>query len=131
MLLVDDDPTFRNLLREVLLNEGYEVYAAENGEEAIHKLSAVRPDIIVSDIYMPVMDGLLLHRDVRNNPLYATLPFLFISGYSDAYTLTSFADPRYDGFFCKSNPLQEMKDWIKHLTTPLDKRDKYLPGSPP
>lgn len=129
VLLVDDDPTFRNLLHDLLLNEGHEVLAVENGEEAMRRLAVVRPDIIVTDIYMPVMDGAQLHKNVRDNPLYATLPFLFISGYDDGSTHTSHWDPRYDGFHCKNKPLEEMKNWIEYLTTSLEKRDKYPPGN--
>ena len=85
----------------------------QNGEEAMRQLSVVRPDIIVTDIFMPVLDGAQLHTNVRSIPLYETIPFLFISGYDDGSTHTSLWDPRYDGFYCKSKPLEETKNWIK------------------
>ncbi len=128
VLIVDDEPAFRFLVRDILMADGFDVLTAENGQEALRKLSIVHPDIIVSDIYMPIMDGVNLHKSVRENPMYATLPFLFVSGYSDEYALTSVRDPRYDGFLRKGRPPQEIKEWIKYLTTPEDKRDKYLPG---
>ncbi len=128
ILLVDDDPTYRNLLLEVLTVEGYDVCAVKNGEEALHKLPVLLPDIIVADINMPVIDGPQLHHLVRSNPVYATLPFLFISGYSDAFTLIS-ADSRYDGFSLKGRPLHEIKKWIEYLTTPSYKLNNSLSGA--
>ncbi|HXF99726.1 MAG TPA: response regulator, partial [Bacteroidota bacterium] len=64
VLVVDDEPAYRLMVRELLLAEGHDVLLAENGQEALRKLSIVAPDIIVSDIYMPVMDGRKLHRAV-------------------------------------------------------------------
>lgn len=128
VLFVDDEPAYRLLVRELLMADGFDVLTAENGEEALRKLSVVQPDIIVSDVYMPIMDGAKLHRLVRENPLYEKLPFLFVSGYNDEYTMYSVRDPRYDGFLRKGRPSQELKEWIKYLTAPEDKRGKLLPG---
>ncbi|MEO8167443.1 MAG: response regulator [bacterium] len=128
VLVVDDEPEFRLLVRDLLMSDGFDVLTAENGQDALRKLSVVHPDIVISDIYMPIMDGVKLHKMVRENPTYATLPFLFVSGYSDEYALNSMRDPRYDGFLRKGRPHNEIKEWIKYLTTPEDKRDKFLPG---
>ncbi len=130
VLVVDDEPSFRLAAREVLMAEGYDVLTAENGEEALRKLSLIEPDIIVSDIYMPVMDGRKLHRAVREMPRYEKLPFLFVSGYSDQQTMTAMCDPRYDGFASKSSPAEDLISWIKYLTTPVEKRGGTFPGQP-
>lgn len=128
VLVVDDEPAYRMIVRELLMDDGFEVLTAENGEEALRKLSVIHPDIVVSDIYMPVMDGQKLHRSVRENPRYEKLPFLFVSGYNDAHTMQSVRDPRYDGFVSKGGSADELKKWIKYLTTPEDKRSRFLPG---
>lgn len=118
------------MVRDLLMAEGHAVLMAENGEEALRKLSVMQPDIIVSDIYMPVMDGRKLYRAVREIPRYEKLPFLFVSGYSDEQTLSAVQDPRYEGFFRKGNSPQEFLEWITYLTTPLEKRSNVLPGQP-
>lgn len=128
VLIVDDEPEYRMTVREVLMKEGYDVLTAENGEEALGKLAVIQPDIIVSDVYMSVMDGQKLHQLVREDPRYRKLPFLFVSGYSDDYTLNTVRDPRYDGFLRKGTSSQELKEWIQYLTTPEEKRSKFLPG---
>jgi len=57
VLIADDDVQIRRLLSRYLLTEGYEVWAAENGEEALYLASLHQPDLIVLDLSMPVMDG--------------------------------------------------------------------------
>lgn len=128
VLVVDDEPSYRILLREILMSNGHDVLTAENGDEGLRKLSIVTPDIVISDIYMPIMDGVKFHRSVRSNPNYEKLPFLFVSGYSDDYTLNSMRDPRYDGFLRKGGSEHQINDWIEYLTTPEEKRSKLLPG---
>lgn len=75
VLLVDDEPSYRLTLREILQAEGYEVFVAENGEVALRKLGMIEPNIIIADVYMPVMDGRKLHRAVREMPRFEKLPF--------------------------------------------------------
>ena len=57
MLVVDDDPDIRELLFTALADEGFEVVPAANGEEALAIIKTFRPDVIVLDLMMPVMDG--------------------------------------------------------------------------
>lgn len=128
ILVVDDEAQYRLLLRDLLKQSGHDVFVAENGADALQKLSRIEIDFIISDIYMPVMDGVKFHRAVREMPRYESLPFLFISGYSDEYTLGTATDPRFDGFFRKGHSPAELQEWITYLTTPVEKRGKFFPG---
>ena len=128
ILVVDDEPQYRLILRSVLMAEGYDVLLAEHGEEALTKLKGTHVDLIVSDIYMPVMDGIKLHRKVRSAPETADMPFLFASAYDDQHTLEVVKNPRKEGFFKKARPVEELMEWIRFLTTPEDKRPKLPPG---
>jgi CheY-like chemotaxis protein len=65
VLVVDDDSTARELNREILLQSGGEVRACTSGDEALDVLRQWRPDVMVSDIEMPGMDGYSLIRQVR------------------------------------------------------------------
>jgi CheY-like chemotaxis protein len=131
ILVVDDDEGQRLMLKDLLTLEGWDVLLAENGEEALGKLKRWKMDIVISDIYMPVMDGFRLRNAVREMPGWATLPFLFISGYDDQYTLEAVKDPKIEGFFRKGKPIAELKEWILYLTAPEEKRPKYTPGRKP
>jgi CheY-like chemotaxis protein len=128
ILVVDDEPAYRNVLRSVLQNAGYDVVLAENGEDGLKKLKESKIDLVISDIYMPLMDGIRFHKEVRALPECATLPFLFVSAFDDQHTLEAVKDPRYDGFLRKARPVDEMKEWISFLTTPVEKRSKFPPG---
>jgi CheY-like chemotaxis protein len=57
ILVVDDEPSLRQLMAEVLADAGYDVRASENGAEALAMLRDVRPDVVVVDLMMPVLDG--------------------------------------------------------------------------
>jgi CheY-like chemotaxis protein len=131
ILVADDDEGQRLMLRNLLTMEGWEVFLAEDGEEALEKMALAKMDIIVSDIYMPVMDGFRLRNTVRAIAGYETLPFLFISGYDDQYTLQAVKNPKIEGFFRKGKPIEELKEWVLYLTAPEEKRPKFPPGQKP
>lgn len=128
VLVVDDETDYRMLLRALLQAEGYEVVMAGNGEEALEKLEEQPVDLIVSDIFMPVMDGIKLYRKVRLMALYQELPFLFVSAHNDTHALDAIRDPRFDGFLSKGRPIEEFLDWIEYLLTPVENRPSSLPG---
>jgi CheY-like chemotaxis protein len=118
-------------MRSILSAEGHEVVLAENGEDALEKLSDGGIDIVITDIYMPVMDGIKFHRTARTKPALEAVPFLFVSAFDDQHTLEAVKDPRYDGFLRKARPVEELLEWIKYLTTPEGERPKIPPGPMP
>ena len=65
VLVVDDDPDIRELLFTALEDEGFEVVPAGNGQEALAIIRTFRPDVIVLDLMMPVMDGLQFAHELR------------------------------------------------------------------
>ncbi len=128
ILVVDDEPEFRIIMRSVLRAEGMDVILAEHGQEALEKLKETKFDLVITDIYMPVMDGIKLHRAVRAMPEFEKLPFLFVSAYDDQHTVEAVKDPRYEGFFRKAKPVPEMMAWIQYLTTPEERRPRMPPS---
>ena len=67
ILVVDDDPHIRELVRHFLRNEGFDVHEAADGEEALAKLESVKADLVILDIMMPNMDGWELCRRLREH----------------------------------------------------------------
>ena len=131
ILVVDDEATHRMLMRNYLLMEGWTVFTAEDGEEALEKMGKQKIDLIVSDVYMPIMDGIKLHRTIREIPGYERLPFLFVSAYDDEHTMDAVKDPKIDGFLKKGKPVSELKEWILYLSGSEDQRSKLPPGQTP
>jgi chemosensory pili system protein ChpA (sensor histidine kinase/response regulator) len=78
-LVVDDSLTMRKVLSRVLEREDFEVVTANDGMDAIEKLQEVTPDIILTDIEMPRMDGFEFSRYVRDNPATLNIPLIVIS----------------------------------------------------
>jgi sigma-B regulation protein RsbU (phosphoserine phosphatase) len=79
VLLVDDDPNILTLLEYTFRQQGYETVSAENGAVALELLDATNPDLIVTDVMMPVVDGYELCQRVRSDHRWRTLPFIFLS----------------------------------------------------
>ena len=79
ILLVEDSRDVRTVLVSSLELERYIVYQADNGQSGLKVLQAVTPDLIVSDINMPRMNGIEFFKAVRQNPLWTTIPFIFLT----------------------------------------------------
>ena len=83
ILIVDDEPDVLFLLRLTLETAGYEVVEASHGGEALNAIRASRPNRLVTDLMMPVMDGRELIRQVRESPETADLPIMLLSANPD------------------------------------------------
>ena len=83
ILVVEDDPSIRGLVSEVLRDDGYEVSEACNGAEALNAVRERRPDLIVLDLMMPVMDGWAFVEECRREPGCDDVPILVTSASHD------------------------------------------------
>lgn len=83
ILLVDDEPVFREAIRMKLLNEGFEVMVAEDGEQALKILGRHDFRLIISDIVMPFISGLDLIQHIRSKNI--TTPLLIVSAMEGPY----------------------------------------------
>jgi putative two-component system response regulator len=83
LLIVEDNHDLRNGLREILAFEGYNVLVAANGRQALEQMDQTLPDLIISDITMPQMDGYDFFNAVRQRPEGVTIPFIFLTAHGD------------------------------------------------
>lgn len=114
ILIIDDDEFFVKLMSEELGDEGYEVRHAANGAEAILMLRHLKPNLIILDIVMPVMDGMeVLGPIVRS---YEDIPVILHSSYEDFRK--DFKSWAADAYLVKSGDFTELKSVVRRLLRP-------------
>ena len=79
ILVVDDSQTMRQMVAFTLRESNFEVVEAEHGQDALAKLDGQKLDLIVTDLNMPVMDGITFIREVRSRPATRYLPILMLT----------------------------------------------------
>jgi two-component system, chemotaxis family, chemotaxis protein CheY len=79
ILIVDDSASVRTVARMALRERGYEVLEAANGQEALLKLDAERCNLVISDVNMPVMDGITLLKEIKRHPHYKFTPVIMLT----------------------------------------------------
>jgi len=79
ILIVDDSPTERYYLTDILVKNGFSVSTAENGEDALLKMRADRPELILMDVVMPGANGFQVTRSIARDPELSTVPVIICS----------------------------------------------------
>ncbi|HJT87690.1 MAG TPA: response regulator transcription factor [Bryobacteraceae bacterium] len=98
ILVVDDEPQIRRIMRTTLTGAGYEIDDAKTGEEALVKLREFRPDLILLDINMPGMGGLAACREIRADPNVA---IIMLTVHNTEAAKVEALDAGADDFICK------------------------------
>ena len=113
ILVVEDEESLRLLYEEELKAEGYEVLTAGNGREAIQQLETGKPDLVLLDIVMPVMDGMEALGRILGKE--RTVPIIIHTSYPGYRE--DFMSWAADAYVTKSSDLQELKDTVRRLLT--------------
>lgn len=114
ILIIEDDELIRENLIELFTNEGYLVFASENGRKGLLKAFESVPDIIVSDIMMPEMDGFQVYKSIRSEPLLSVIPFIFLSALSDRLHIRSGMVLGADDYITKPFINSELLEAVKN-----------------
>lgn len=101
ILVVDDEPMARTLLRLMLVRAGFEVIEAENGYDALTKIEAKAPDVVILDVMMPEMDGFTVCEKLRANAQTAHLPIIMLSAKTDQQSIKRGKDAGADEYLTK------------------------------
>lgn len=79
ILIVEDNQILREGLRDILSYEGFSIFTAVHGQDALDQMRTITPDLILSDISMPEMDGITFFKSVRSHSDWVTIPFVFLT----------------------------------------------------
>lgn len=141
ILLVDDEPDILEFMEYNLQKEGYQVLLGKNGMEAVEIAKKERPDLIILDIMMPMMDGIEACRMIRTNPLLKNTIITFLTARNEDYSQIAGFDVGADDYISKPIKPRVMLSRIKALLRRLNgvandnglkignieiDRDKYL-----
>jgi len=114
ILVVEDEHTLRRLL-EYRLGKQYDVRTAANGEEALEKVQESIPDLIISDIMMPKMDGFALQSALQQQKNARAVPFIFLTAKADEHSRTKGMRTGVDDYITKPFDIEQLLSRIERL----------------
>lgn len=115
ILVADDEPDYRNLVRMALEPEGFSITEAENGTIALEKMYDLNPDLLLLDINMPGMNGYAVCQKVRKDPAYCHLPIIMLTVKKTAPAQTKGLEIGADDYIIKPFQPEELVVRIKSL----------------
>jgi putative two-component system response regulator len=113
ILIVEDDPAMMIALRDILEGEGYGVVTASDGRSALQALQVELPALILSDISMPVMDGIELFEMVRKEPRTAGIPFIFLTARGTSEDVFAGKSLGADDYITKPVTIQQLVSVVR------------------
>jgi len=118
VFVVDDDPVVCRLAQYVLERAGYSVDVFYDGEDALAALERGRPNVVVTDLMMPRMNGLsLLHR-IRANVAWSALPVIIFTARSEAHELQQAEEAGANQFLSKPFSSAQLLDAVRRFASP-------------
>ena len=124
ILVVEDHADSRELLRRLLESAGAEVLPARDGIEAIGILERRTPDIVLTDIRMPRMDGVQLAERIKNDLRWARIPMIAVTAYNTADDLRKTLEAGFDGHLEKPINLDALLTTVRRLLRPKRTRPR-------
>lgn len=112
ILVVDDEFSIIEVLRDVLLDEGYDVITANNGQEGWTCIEKKRPDLVLCDVMMPILDGRELCRRMTEHPRYHSIPLIFMTAVHKSF---SQLDCHYVATIAKPFDIDEVLSLVAHF----------------
>lgn len=124
VLVVDDEFEIRQLLSTMLTMMGYQSFMAQDGLDALEKISQYQPDILILDVMMPRMDGLTLCRQLRDAAETAALPIIMLSGKAHQEAIQEGLKAGANRYLVKPTGLDEL---TRNINEVLGEAGLYVP----
>jgi CheY-like chemotaxis protein len=117
-MLVEDEVQQRDALAMLFEAEGYNVLIAESAEAGARHIQHTIPDMIVTDVKLPGIDGFTFFDQVREQPSCKHVPFIFITGYNDPQAIESVKKLGAKGYITKPYDLENLINMVKQYLPP-------------
>jgi CheY-like chemotaxis protein/anti-sigma regulatory factor (Ser/Thr protein kinase) len=121
ILIIEDEDFIRETIQDILDAEGYETNAAENGRVGVEKAKGFLPDLIISDIMMPILDGHGVIRELKQDETTSQIPFIFLTAKSELKDLREGMELGADDYLNKPFTADEL---INAIQVRIQKADK-------
>jgi len=109
VLVVDDSSTVRKFVSIALEMQGFDVTTATDGMDALEKIPQKTVDLIITDLNMPIMDGLEFIRTLRENPTYNDIPIIILTSLTDEATRAEGASLRVASYLTKPFSIEKLQ----------------------
>jgi two-component system alkaline phosphatase synthesis response regulator PhoP len=124
ILLVDDEPDILEIVGYNLKNEGYQVFTAQNGEEALKKAKKKKPDLVIIDVMMPVMDGIEACERMRKMSELDNTIITFLTARGEDYSMIAGFDAGADDYITKPVKPRVLVSKVKSLLRRRDSQEE-------
>lgn len=113
ILVVDDEPSFSSILSEILRSFGYLVQQAYSVPEALESIEKGRPELILTDIMMPGIDGLVFVRMLRSDPIWSAIPIIVVTAKAHPMEIEATMDAGADACLIKPFSATDLRLTVK------------------
>jgi YesN/AraC family two-component response regulator len=120
ILVIEDDTVTRNIFIDSLEAEGFDTISAQNGLVGIEQAQTYLPDLVICDILMPDIDGYSVLTTLRQNPLTAVIPFIFLTGSDTKADIRKGMELGADDYITKPSTVEEL---LRAIAIRLEKQD--------
>ncbi|MBT9536654.1 MAG: response regulator [Planctomycetota bacterium] len=115
ILIAEDDEPNRRLIKDVLMYHGYEVIEAVNGAEAVKMAAGHKPDLVLMDLQMPVMNGVEAIRQLKNSPETKDIKIIAVTGLAMESDRENTMKMGADGYMAKPIDIRQLPEAIERL----------------
>jgi two-component system, cell cycle response regulator DivK len=115
ILIVDDNQDNRDLVRKILKNSGYQLHEACDGQTAVDMAQRLRPDLILMDIQLPVLDGYQAVARIRQLPEICRVPIIGLTSYAMKGDEDKVLQSGCDAYLAKPIDIARFREMIKHF----------------
>jgi CheY-like chemotaxis protein len=116
ILVAEDNSANRELIREILEVQGYEVLEAANGLEALEQIEEQVPDLVLMDIQMPLLDGLEAVHKLRKTARFSKLPVIALTAYAMSGDEEKALNAGFDGYLSKPMDVKQLLAYLQQFT---------------
>jgi putative nucleotidyltransferase with HDIG domain len=127
IMLIDDEEVIHNVIKNALKGDRYEIFSMYEGDTAIRDMSRIKPDLVITDITMPGMDGLQVCMEIKSNSDTSGIPVMIVSAHADDQIIEKGFNAGADEYITKPFSMEELVSKVESvLNETLNKRKEKI-----